>query len=127
MSQSPRRRVALRRIASFASFTAFAVVVVGGFALLGSVSPAFADDQSRAVNACRASVVQRVEGVTAASLGLDRVGGGGRRYKIWLGATPDGDAAARQFYCVVKRSGAVEEVTALNADGTPGQSLLAAR
>ena len=127
MTHSRRRAVALRKVASFLSFAAFAVVVIGGLSLLGAVSPAHADDQSRAVAACRASVVQHVEGVAPASLGIDRIGGGGRRYKVWLVSHAAGEAEARQFYCVVKRSGAVEEVTALNADGTPGQNLLAAR
>jgi len=123
MNPSPRRKVALRKITSLVSLAAFAAVVVGGFLL----RPAYADDQSRAVAACRDSVVQRVEGMTPASLGLGRVGGGGKRFKVWLAASPNGGTDARQFYCVVKRSGAVEEVTALNADGSTGQSLLAAR
>ena len=127
MTPSRRRAVALRRIVSFLSFAAFAGVVVGGVALLGAANPAHADDQSRAIDACRISVAQQVEGMTPGSLGITKVGGGGRRYKIWLSGSAAGEAEARQFYCAVKRSGAVEEIAALNADGTPGQNLLAAR
>lgn len=123
----PRRRVTLRGIASFASFAAFAAVVVGGLFVLGSISPAHADDQSRAVDACRISVSQQVAGTTPRSFDLERVGGGGRRYKVWLSAEPDGNQKTRQFYCLVTRSGTVEEVSALSADGTPGENLLAAR
>ena len=127
MTPSRHRAVALRRYVSFLSFAAFAGIVIGGLSLLGAANPAYADDQSRAIDACRVSVAQQVEGMTPASLGIEKVGGGGRRYKIWLSGSPAGEAEARQFYCVVKRSGGVEEVAALNADGTPGQDLLAAR
>lgn len=127
MTPSRDRAVALRKSVSFLSFAAFVGVVLGGFALLGSASPAYADDQSRAIDACRVSVAQQVEGMTPASLGITKVGGGGRRYKIWLSGSAGAEAQARQFYCAVKRSGAVEEIAALNADGTPGQNLLASR
>lgn len=127
MSHSPRRAAALRKLTASRSFPAFAAVVIGGLSVPGTIRPAYADDQSRAIAACRDTVARQVEGMSPASLGIERVGGGGRRYKVWLAASVSADAAAHQFYCVVKRSGAVEEVTALNADGTPGQSLLAAR
>lgn len=121
MTPSRRRAVALRKVVSFASFAAFAVLVVAGLTVLGPVTPAYADDQSRAVAACRTSVAQQVEGLTANALGIDRIGGGGRRYKVWLATLPNGNEAARRFYCVTTRSGAVEEIAALNADGTPEQ------
>ncbi|MCH8683788.1 hypothetical protein [Pedomonas mirosovicensis] len=95
--------------------------------MFGAASPAFADDQSEAVAACRASVARQVEGLAPNALDLDRIGGGGRRFKVWLAASPAGADSPRQFYCLVKRDGTVEELTALNADGSPGQSLLAAR
>lgn len=127
MTLSRRRAVALRRFTSFASFAAFAAVVVGGLSLLGPVRPAHADDQSRAVAACRTSVATQVDGIDARSLGIDRIGGGGRRYKVWLATGATAGEEARRFYCVANRGGTVEEVTALNADGTPGQAVVAAR
>lgn len=117
----------MRKIAQFASFVMFGALVFAGLSLVGYVRPALADDLSRAVVACRATVAQQVDGIDAASLGLERVGGGGRRYKVWLAASANDDTGARQFYCLVTRRGEVEELTAFGTDGTPARTLLVTR
>lgn len=118
MTHARRRSVASVLVPAFLPFAVL---------MFGASTPAFADDQSAAVAACRSSVVRQVEDLSPNALDLDRIGGGGRRFKVWLKTGADNADGPRQFYCLVKRDGTVEEATALNADGTPGRSLLAAR
>lgn len=127
MSATRRRAVALRKVVSIVSCAAFAALVVASLTVLAPMRPAFADDQSRAVAACRTLVAQQIEGGAASNLGIDRVGGGGRRYKVWLATNAHDGEAVRRFQCVVTRSGTVKQVTALNADGAAGQAVVAVR
>ena len=125
MPNTSRRQTGVQNVVSVASLTTFAAAAVCALTVIGLSRPALADDQSRAVAACIRSVAHQVDVATASGLSLDRIGGGGRRYKVWLAAPRGEEDSARRFYCRIKRSGEVEEVTALNADGSPNQMLAA--